>query len=59
MRVALLSIAVWSICHFVVGATINTVAGSGKPENNGAAGKATDINVGQPFGVGVGPDGAV
>jgi streptogramin lyase len=39
--------------------TIDTVAGTGKPENNGDAGKGTAVNVSQPFGVEIGPDGAL
>jgi streptogramin lyase len=38
---------------------INTIAGTGKSENNGAAGPARELNVGQPFGVETGPDGAL
>lgn len=38
---------------------IDTVAGSGKPKNNGSSGKATDVNVAQPFGVEIGPNGAL
>src|SRR5688572_22616954 len=38
---------------------IETVAGTGAPENNGDAGPAGKINVGQPFGVELGPDGAL
>jgi DNA-binding beta-propeller fold protein YncE len=40
-------------------ATIDTVAGTGQPENNGDAGPASMINVGDPFGVETGPDGAL
>ncbi|MCA9118790.1 MAG: hypothetical protein H6822_04935 [Planctomycetaceae bacterium] len=40
-------------------ANIETVAGTGERDNNGSAGAATEINVGQPFGVEVGPDGAL
>lgn len=39
--------------------TIDTVAGTGKPENNGGAGPALEVNVGDPFGVEIGPDGAL
>lgn len=39
--------------------TISTIAGTGKPENNGDQGLATEINVGDPFGVEIGPDGAL
>ena len=38
---------------------IKTVAGAGSPENNGDEGPATELNVGQPFGVEIGPDGAL
>lgn len=38
---------------------ITTVAGTGKPENNGDAGPAPAINLGDPFGVEIGPDGAL
>ncbi|MBS0208738.1 MAG: hypothetical protein JSS27_07275 [Planctomycetes bacterium] len=40
-------------------ATIDTVAGNGKPGNNGATGPATEMSIDQPFGVEVGPDGAL
>src|SRR5438045_3857303 len=36
---------------------VTTVAGTGRAEDNGARGKATEVNIGQPFGVEVGPDG--
>ena len=39
--------------------TINTVCGTGRPENNGDSGKALQVNVGDPFGVEIGPDGAL
>jgi len=38
---------------------IETVAGTGSPVNNGNAGAAREINIGDPFGVEVGPDGAL
>lgn len=38
---------------------ISTVAGTGKSQNNGDSGLATEVNIGQPFGVEVGPDGAL
>jgi DNA-binding beta-propeller fold protein YncE len=38
---------------------IDTVAGTGVAEDNGAAGDGISINVGQPFGVEIGPDGAL
>ena len=37
----------------------DTVCGTGQPENNGDAGTGTDMNVGDPFGVEIGPDGAL
>jgi streptogramin lyase len=39
--------------------TIETVAGTSKPGNNGDSGLATETNIDQPFGVEVGPDGAL
>ncbi len=39
--------------------SIDSVAGTGAPENNGDAGPAQTINVGDPFGVEIGPDGAL
>ena len=36
---------------------IETVAGTGKPDNNGDEGTANKINIGQTFGVEFGPDG--
>jgi sugar lactone lactonase YvrE len=38
---------------------VETVAGTGQPENNGNTGPAGKINVGLPFGVEIGPDGAL
>jgi len=38
---------------------ITTVAGTGQSDNNGDAGDASEINIGQPFGVEIGPDGAL
>src|SRR5262245_39367646 len=38
---------------------VDTVAGTGMSENGGDAGPALGVNVGQPFGVTVGPDGAL
>jgi streptogramin lyase len=39
--------------------TIDTIAGTGQPANNGDAGPATKTNINQPFGVEIGPDGAL
>ena len=38
---------------------IDSVAGTGAPENNGDTGPASTINIGEPFGVEIGPDGAL
>ncbi len=38
---------------------ITTIAGTGDPENNGDAGPALATNIGDPFGVAIGPDGAL
>ena len=38
---------------------IDSVAGTGAAENNGDAGPASAINIGEPFGVEIGPDGAL
>lgn len=43
----------------VSAATIDTIAGTGKPEDNGGKGPALNTNVGDPFGVEIGPDGAL
>jgi len=44
---------------YASGGVIDTVCGTGQPDNNGDAGKATQVNVGAPFGVEIGPDGAL
>src|SRR5687767_1104168 len=38
---------------------IETIAGTGRPENNGSSGGGTEVNIGDPFGVEFGPDGAL
>ena len=40
-------------------ATIDTVAGTGAAKDNGPSGDADKINIVQPFGVEIGPDGAL
>jgi streptogramin lyase len=40
-------------------ATIETVAGTGNPADGPAAGDAKAVNIGEPFGVEIGPDGAL
>ena len=37
--------------------TITTIAGTGKAQLDKFTGPATDVNIGQPFGVEVGPNG--
>jgi hypothetical protein len=39
--------------------TIDTVAGTGEADNNGDQGEARSVDVGEPFGVEIGPDGAL
>src|SRR5688572_14197000 len=39
--------------------TIDTIAGTGQPEDGGEGGPARETNVGDPFGVEIGPDGAL
>ncbi len=53
-------IAAWCVVTSCVSAAvIDTVAGTGEAENNGDQGIATKINVGDPFGVELGPHGAL
>ena len=40
-------------------ATIDTLAGTGTAQNNGDVGNRREINIGDPFGVEIGPDGAL
>lgn len=56
----------WSLIFLLVCATgnaeefiVEAIAGTGSPENNGDAGDATTVNIGEPFGVEIGPDGAL
>jgi len=58
----LLAVAAWSFAGTVgLGQTytINTVAGTGNAANNGKVGPALGTNIAQPFGVEVGPKGAL
>ncbi len=50
---------VWCIPLSLPAQTIRTIAGTGKSENNGDRGQALMLNVGNPFGVEIGPDGAL
>lgn len=38
---------------------VQTIAGTGKPDLNALEGKALEVNLNQPFGVEIGPDGAL
>ncbi|WP_254513772.1 hypothetical protein [Anatilimnocola floriformis] len=40
-------------------AEITTIAGTGKPENSGNSGEGVKFNIGDPFGVEIGPGGAL
>ncbi len=42
-----------------VAQNIQTIAGTGKPEDGGEQGAALEVNIGEPFGVELGPDGAL
>jgi streptogramin lyase len=60
----LATIVLLLVCQIVlsgvsVAQTITTAAGTGKPENNGDSGQGTAVNIGDPFGVEIGPDAAL
>jgi streptogramin lyase len=63
VRSVLLFVTVFATAIFECGpsaaGTIETIAGTGNASNNGDAGPALKINVGDPFGVEIGPDGAL
>ena len=59
MREVLITACCSLFCVPAMAQTIDTVAGTGSPSNNGAEGEATKIAVAQPFGVQVGPGGAL
>lgn len=54
-----LSCCAWVTSAASRAATIDTVAGTGKPADAGDGGPALQTNVGDPFGVEIGPDGAL
>jgi DNA-binding beta-propeller fold protein YncE len=59
-RLLLLLLLLCSCTTVVAGdSVIDRVAGTGAPKNNGNAGPASTINIGQPFGVEIGPDQAL
>jgi DNA-binding beta-propeller fold protein YncE len=45
--------------QFTAAEVIETIAGTGEPDDNGNSGKASVIHIGDPFGVEIGPDGAL
>ena len=49
----------WNCASIAKEPVLESIAGTGAPENNGDAGSADDTNIGEPFGVEVGPDGAL
>jgi len=57
--VVVLSILFFGFAADLCGSDISTVAGTGQAGNNGDQGNATDVHVAQPFGVEIGPDGAL
>jgi len=54
---AILSVGISGVSAF--GGIIDTVAGTGQPDNNGGAGVAMQVNIGAPFGTEIGSDGAL
>lgn len=53
-------VTMWLACSLLaIGGEITTVAGTGQATDGGAGGPALETNVGEPFGVEVGPDGAL
>lgn len=58
MRLLTLAVLLALVATAIAG-EITTIAGTGKPEDDGAAGPALKTNVGEPFGVEIGPDGAL
>jgi DNA-binding beta-propeller fold protein YncE len=58
--VCVLWLLIFAVIPLAVAApAFEIVAGTGAPDDNGAAGAASAINIGQPFGVEIGPDGAL
>jgi len=50
---------VLSLASAVHGSEIATIAGTGQPDDGGDSGAALKTNIGEPFGVEIGPDGAL
>lgn len=60
MTIRLLTWLTFTVCLASAATNeIDTVAGTGAAANNGDAGRADAVNIGQPFGVEIGPDGAL
>lgn len=61
MTTARFAFGIWMLLlvNHLTAADITTVAGTGKPENNGHTGIGVKVNVGDPFGVEIGPDRAL
>ena len=57
--IRLTCLLVLAACLSAHAQTIDTIAGTGKPDNSASAGSAVSVNVGDPFGVEIGPDGAL
>jgi streptogramin lyase len=56
---SLAGLSVWTAEPIAAATIIDTVAGTGRAEDNGDRGPASEINIGQTFGVELGPDGAL
>lgn len=53
----IIAILVFAVCSASgLAQTIETIAGTGSPENNTSEGAALKTNIGEPFGVEIGPD---
>ncbi len=59
MLVLAATVAVFPTTRFGLGQTIETLAGTGRGEDDPNDGAAIETNLGQPFGVQIGPDGAL
>jgi streptogramin lyase len=62
MRMAILSTTAIVVLLWITplqAGIIDTVAGTGRAEDNGDAGPALETNIGDPFGVEIGPEGAL
>ncbi|MEX2176245.1 MAG: hypothetical protein WD872_17925 [Pirellulaceae bacterium] len=59
MRAVLLTLYILCPLHPLSAGTIETIAGTGQPADGEAEGLALQTNIGDPFGVEIGPDGAL